>query len=168
MEYEDELKRLENIEKLRGMIDDIKTAMLTTYDENGGFHSRPMGTALFDPEGDIWFFTNEFSPKVQEISAEHKVSLTYSDTANNVYISINGLATTVDDRAKMHQLWNPYVEIFFPDGINDPKLTLFKVAAQHGEYWDGSAGVIAVTFKKLVAAVTGKKYEPGEHKELDL
>lgn len=168
MEYEDELKKLENIEKFRGMIDNIKTAMLTTYDETDGFHSRPMGTAQFDVDGNIWFFTNEFSPKVQEISVENTVSVTYADVANNIYLSITGSANTVDDRQKMKQLWNPYVEIFFPDGIDDPKLTLLKVEAHRGEYWDSSAGIVAVTFKKLIAAVTGKKFEAGEHDKVDL
>ena len=168
MEYNDELQRLENLEKLRGLIDNIRTAMLTTYDEKDGLHSRPMGTAQFDIDGNIWFFTNEFSPKVQEIAVEHTVSVTYADITENIYISITGIATMVDNREKMQQLWNPYVALFFPDGIDDPKLTLLKVEAQHAEYWDSSAGTIAVIFKKIIAAVTGKKYESGDHKEVDL
>ena len=168
MEYEDELKRLENIEKLRKMIDNIRTGMLTTYDATDGFHSRPMGTAQVDVDGNIWFFTNEFSPKVAEISIENTVSVTYSNATENVYISITGTAAVVDDRVKMKELWNPYVEIFFPGGIDDPKLTLLKVDAEHGEYWDSSAGKIAIIFKMLKAAISGKKYVPGEHDKLDL
>ncbi|QQL51425.1 pyridoxamine 5'-phosphate oxidase family protein [Mucilaginibacter ginkgonis] len=168
MEFEDELKRLENIEKLRKLVDSIRTGMLTTYNAAEGFHSRPMGTAQVDVDGNFWFFTNEFSPKVQEISVDNTVSITYSDIAQNIYVSLTGVATTVDDRAKMKELWNPYVEIFFPDGIDDPKLTLLKVEAQNAEYWDSSAGIIAITFKKLAAAVTGKKYVEGEHDKLAL
>lgn len=168
MEYQDELKRLENIEKLRGMIDKIRTAMLTTYSLTEGFHSRPMGTAQVDVDGGIWFFTNEFSPKIQEISVENTVSLSYADTANNVYISINGVASIVDNREKMKELWNPYIEAFFKDGIDDPALTLLRVEMHHAEYWDSSASKIALIFKLLKAAVTGEKYTPDEHKELDL
>lgn len=168
MEYEDELKRLENIEKLRGMIDKIKTCMLTTYDTHQEFHSRPMGTAQVDVEGNIWFFTNEFSPKVAEISLENKVSLTYADTSNHVYIAVNGTAYVVEDREKMKELWNPYVEIFFPDGIDDPALSLLRIDTESAEYWDGSASKIALIFKMIKAAVTGKKYEAGDHEKVDL
>lgn len=168
MEYEDELKRLENIEKLRGMIDKIKSAMLTTYEVTGGYHSRPMGTAQVDVDGNIWFFTNEFSSKVAEISADNKVSLTYSDIANNVFISITGVAYIVDDHAKMKELWNPYVEAFFPDGIDDPKLALLRIDSEAAEYWDSSASKVAIIFKMLKSALTGKKFEPGEHDKVDL
>ncbi|MCJ8209683.1 pyridoxamine 5'-phosphate oxidase family protein [Mucilaginibacter sp. RS28] len=168
MEYQDELKRLENIEKLRGMIDKIKTAMLTTYSATEGFHSRPMGTLLLDAEGALWFFTNEYSTKVAEISLDNKVSVTYSDVANHVYISLTGTASLVDDRTKMQELWTPYVEVFFPQGINDPALTLMKIDTESAEYWDSSASKIVVLFKMLKAAVLGKTYQPGEHDKVDL
>ncbi|MFD1256706.1 pyridoxamine 5'-phosphate oxidase family protein [Mucilaginibacter terrae] len=168
MDYQNDLKKLENIEHLRGLIDKSKTAMLTTFTVDNGFHSRPMATAQLDVEGSLWFFTNEFSSKVVEISHDNKVSVTYTNATASTYISINGTAAIVDDRAKMQELWDPFIEAFFKDGIDDPKLTLLRVDMTQAEYWDGSANGLGLAFKWLKSVITGTKFEPGEHDKVDL
>jgi general stress protein 26 len=168
MEYEYELKRLESIERLRGMIDKIKTAMFTTYSPTEGFHSRPMGTAQLDVDGNLWFFTNEFSTKMAEISAENKVLVTYADTERNSYISITGHVYVSDDKEKIKELWSPLLSFFFPLGVDDPKLALIRVDTEHAEYWDTSTSQLVIVFKRVKAALKGEKYERDEHNEVDL
>jgi general stress protein 26 len=168
MDYQNDLKKLENIEMLRGMIDKSKTAMLTTFTVDNGFHSRPMATAQVDVEGALWFFTNEFSSKVAEVSHDNKVNVTYTNASANTYISINGTATIVDDRGRMQELWDPFIEAFFKDGIDDPKLTLLRVDMNDAEYWDSSAGALGLAFKWLKSVIAGTKFEPGEHDKVDL
>ncbi|OKS86191.1 pyridoxamine 5'-phosphate oxidase family protein [Mucilaginibacter polytrichastri] len=168
MEYEYELKRLEGIERLRGMIDKIKNGMFTTYNATKGFHSRPMGTAQLDVDGNLWFFTNEFSTKVAEISIDNKVLVTYADTERSSYISVTGNVYLSDDRAKMQELWLPMLKSFFPLGIDDPKLALIRVDTEHAEYWDTSTGAIVILIKRIKAALKGEPYDKDEHKELDL
>jgi len=168
MDYQHDLKKLEDIEKLRGLIDKSKTAMLTTFALNDGFHSRPMATAQLDVEGSLWFFTNEFSPKVAEISYKNKVSITYSNASVDTFISLNGTAYLVDDQAKKQELWNPFIEAFFKDGVEDPKLILLRVDITDAEYWDNSAGALGLAFKWIKSVITGAKFEPGEHEKVDL
>ncbi|QJD98042.1 pyridoxamine 5'-phosphate oxidase family protein [Mucilaginibacter robiniae] len=168
MDYEKDMKKLENIDMLRTMIDKSKTGMLTTFTATNGFHSRPMGTAQLDVDGSLWFFTNEFSPKVAEISQDNKVNVTYTNSGASTYISINGIASVVDNRVKMQELWDPYIQAFFPNGLEDPTLTLLKVDVSDVEYWDNSAGPLAVAFKWIQAKITGKKYEEGEHNKMSL
>jgi general stress protein 26 len=168
MDYQNDLKKLENIEHLRGMIDKSKTAMLTTFTIDKGFHSRPMATAQLDVEGSLWFFTNEFSSKVAEISHDNKVNVTYANSSTTTYISINGTAQVVDNRAKMQELWDPFVEAFFKDGLEDPNLTLLRVDVSDAEYWDNSEGVVAKAFKWLKSVITGTPFEQGEHDKVDL
>lgn len=168
MDYEKDMKKLENIEMLREKIEKSKTAMLTTFTTSNGFHSRPMGTAQLDVDGSLWFFTNEFSAKVAEISQDNKVNVTYTNASASTYISINGIASIVDNRVKMQELWDPYVQAFFPDGLEDPKLTLLKVDISDAEYWDNSAGALAIAFKWIQSKITGKKFEEGEHDKITL
>ncbi|MBS7563299.1 pyridoxamine 5'-phosphate oxidase family protein [Mucilaginibacter sp. Bleaf8] len=168
MDYENDLKKLENIEKLRGMIDKSKTAMLTTFTTDGGFHSRPMGTAQLDVDGSLWFFTKEFTPKVAEISIDNKVNVTYSNASASTYISINGVAQIVDNRIKMKELWDPFIQSFFPEGLDDMNLTLLRVDVSDAEYWDNSAGTVAIVFKWIQSQITGKKFEEGEHDKVEL
>lgn len=158
----------ESIQFLKDKATHIRTAMLTTYSSKKGLHSRPMGTADIDDNSDIWFFTNEYSEKADEISADNAVALTYADPHNHTYISITGEAELVDYKAKMKELWNPFVQAFFPEGLDDPKLTLLKITPTDAEYWDSSSSKMVVLFNMLKAVVTGKQYDEGKHGKIEL
>jgi general stress protein 26 len=157
--------KTESLKYLQDKVKEVKIAMLTTYNSEDGFNSRPMGTADIDDEGNIWF-TNEYSPKASEISVENTVSLTYSDPNNHTYLSIVAEASLVDDKAKMKELWNPFIQAFFPEGLNDPKLTLLKVQPTDAEYWDSSSSSMVVLFNLLKAVVNGKQYDEGKHGDI--
>ena len=158
----------EHVHFLKTKVDNIRTAMLTTFTKAHGFHCRPMGTAEIDASGDIWFFTNEYSAKAREISLDNKVNVTYSDSGTNTYLSIKGHAHLIDDKEKMKTLWNPYIQAFFPDGLGDPKLILLKIETSDLEYWDSSSSKIVVLFNMLKANLLGKQYDEGEHGKLKL
>jgi len=161
-------KKEEHVQFLKQKVDNIRTAMLTTFTQAKGFHCRPMGTADVDANGDIWFFTNEYSSKAKEVSIDNKVNITYADSGTNTYLSIKGKAQLIDDKEKMKALWNPFVSAFFPDGIDDPKLILLKVETSDMEYWDSSSSKIVVLFNMLKANLLGKQYDEGEHGKLKL
>jgi general stress protein 26 len=47
----------DDLQKLREMVKDIDFCMLTTVDEEGNLHSRPMSVnGEIDTDGDLWFF----------------------------------------------------------------------------------------------------------------
>nr|WP_294942040.1 pyridoxamine 5'-phosphate oxidase family protein [uncultured Mucilaginibacter sp.] len=158
----------ESLKYFRDEINEVKTAMLTTYNADRGFSSRPMGTADVDDEGNIWFFTNEHSEKASEISVENTISLTYSDPKNHTYLSIIGEAELLDDKAKMKELWNPFIKAFFPEGLEGPELMLLKITPTDAEYWDSDSSSMVVLFNMLKAAVTGKRYDEGKHGKIAL
>jgi general stress protein 26 len=160
--------KTESLKYLQDKVKEVRTAMLTTYNAEKGFSSRPMGTADIDEEGNIWFFTNEYSPKASEISVENTVSLTYSDPKDHTYLSIVAEASFIDDRAKMKELWNPFVKAFFPEGLDDPKLILLKVKPTDAEYWDSNSSSMVVLFNMFKAVVTGNQYDEGKHGKIDL
>ena len=158
----------DNVAFLKTKADKIPTAMLTTYTANKGFHSRPMGTAEIDAQGNIWFFTNELSAKVNETSIDDKVSVTYADSALHTYLSIKGKAMLVDDKAKMKTLWNPFIHAFFPKGLDDPNLTLLKIETTELEYWESSTSKIVLFFNILKSNLLGEVFDEGQHGTLKL
>ncbi len=162
------MKNQESISKLKELIKDVKIAMLTTFSEQDSLHSRPMGTQEMDDEGNLWFFTNEFSPKVKEISKNNEVSVTYAHPGNNTYVSILGDASVIEDRAKIEEMWNPVLKAWFPKGLEDPDLALLKIDVTDAEYWDGSSNKMVVLFNMVKAAVTGQTYNEGDHSRLKL
>jgi general stress protein 26 len=143
--------RKESIAKLNELIKDIEIAMLTTYDQDGSLHSRPMATQKVEFDGLLWFFTRASSHKVQEIEREHHVNLAYSAPDKQRYVSVSGMARLVKDRPKMEELWNPVYKAWFPDGLDDADLALLKVSVEHAEYWDSPSSFAAQVIKFVKA-----------------
>jgi len=124
--------------KLVAMIDAINVGMLTTADEVGHLRARPMATQRAE-DGHLWFFTRKDSPKIDEIRKDCQVNVTYSDPANQVYVSVSGLARTLKDEAKVRELWTGEAQRWFPEGPDDPRIALLAVEISKAEYWDVDA-----------------------------
>ena len=167
MEETNEKTREESIEKLKTLINDIDFAMLTTI--NGGhLRSRPMSTQAYEGDNELWFFTSDQTHKVEEIEADSRVNVAYSRPDDNVYVSISGRAALVKDRRKIEELWNPILKAWFPDGLEDPTLSLLKVTIEEAEYWDSPNSKLVQLAGFVKAIVTGKPAEGGEYGRVSL
>lgn len=157
-----------NLQKLRDMIKDIDFCMLTTIDEQGDPHSRPMSSnGDIDEHGDIWFFTGASSHKVNEVANSPKVNLSFADPKNQQYVSVTGVAKLVRDRSKIDELWRPEFKMWFPKGKDDPEIALLRVSLEKAEYWDSPSSTIGYALSFVSAIVTGKQPEFGENKKLE-
>lgn len=160
-----------SILKLRELIKDVKVAMFTTIDENGLIRSRPLSTLDTDAQegvGELWFFTSGSSPKVDEILEDQHVNLSYADPVHQRYVSVSGTATATRDLERIRRLWKPVHKAWFPEGVDDPKLTLIHVKIIRAEYWDAPSSGIVNAFGIAKAIMLGETYEPGENEKLRL
>lgn len=161
-------QRQNDLEKLRTMVKAIDFCMLTTVDEKGDPHSRPMSSnGDIDPNGNIWFFTAASSHKVSEISKLPKVNLSFADPDNQNYVSITGRAELVRDRKKIDELWRPEFKMWFPEGKDDPEVALLKVNLEKAEYWDSPSSTIGFALDFVSSLVTGKEPDSSENKKLN-
>jgi len=159
----------DSLEKLREIIKDIDFCMLTTIDEAGDPHSRPMSSnGDIDPDGDLWFFTNASSVKVSEVEQSPKVNVSFADPDNQRYVSVTGVAHLVRDPKKIDELWRPEFRMWFPQGKDDPEVALLKVSLEKGEYWDSSSSTIGYALSFISALVTGKQPDLGENQKVNL
>ena len=160
--------REDELEKLREMIKDIDFCMLTTIDEAGDLHSRPMSSnGDIDPDGDIWFFTGISSNKVTEVGRAPQVNLSFADPKNQRYVSVTGPAELIRDKNKIEELWKPEFKMWFPKGTDDPDIALLRISLVKAEYWDSPSSTIAYALKFAKAVVTGEQPAFGENKELE-
>ena len=161
--------RENDLEKLRELVKDIDFCMLTTVDEGGDLHSRPMSSnGDIDADGDIWFFTSASSHKVSEIEKRPKVNVSFADPDNQRYISVSGTAQLVRDREKIDELWRPEFKIWFPEGKDDPEVALLRVNLEKAEYWDSPSSTIGYALSFVSSLVTGKQPDMGENRKVDL
>jgi len=151
------------------MIKDIDFCMLTTTDEQGDPHSRPMSSnGDIDPNGDLWFFTNASSHKVGEVARSPKVNVSFADPDHQRYVSVTGTAEVVRSRAKIEELWRPEFKMWFPKGKEDPDVALLRVSLEKGEYWDSPSSAIGYALSFVSSLVTGKEPDFGENKKVNL
>ena len=159
----------DDLQKLREMVKEIDFCMLTTVDEAGDLHSRPMSVnGDIDPNGDLWFFTGVSSHKVQEIAKSPRVNASFSDPDNQRYVSVSGVAQLVRDPKKIEELWKPEFKIWFPGGKDDPDIALLRVTLEKAEYWDSPSSTISYALNFVSSVITGKEPDMGENKELNL
>lgn len=141
-------------QKMRELIQDFSVAMLVTRTAEGTLRSRPMALAEVEDDGTLWFLTQGDSGKIDELASDSHVNVAMQSSWK--YVSISGNARTVQDRAKVEELWNESWKVWFPKRKDDPALTLLRVDGESGEYWDNSG---ASGIKYLIEA--GKAYLSG-------
>lgn len=156
-------------EHLWQLIRGIRFAMFTTVaagDPGGTLHSRPMTTQnrRIDEDDSLWFFMSRRSDPVHELQDAPEVNVAYADPDGDRYVSVTGRAAVVDDRARVHALWNPFAEAWFPGGPDDPDLALVQVRIGEAEFWDVKASKVTQLFRMAGAAVTGRPpRDMGQH-----
>ncbi|MES2856532.1 MAG: pyridoxamine 5'-phosphate oxidase family protein [Bdellovibrionota bacterium] len=162
------MTRNEEIKMLTEKLKDIRIAMLTTVSQDGVLYSRPMGTQAVDPEGVLWFFTQDPSPKIHAIEADQHINVAYSDEKSSVWVSVAGKATIVHDQAKINELWTPAMKAWFPEGKDDPKIALIRIDIESAQIWDSPGKVVElIAFAKSIA--TGKTIDNDSYtKKIDL
>lgn len=156
------------IEHLGELIRGIKVAMMTTVEQDGSLRSRPMWTHDRDFDGELWFFTKEHSPKVDEVEHDHHVSLAYADPSRDRFVSISGRCSLILDKEKAKELWNPTLKAWFPEGLDDPELALLRVSVEKAEYWDTPNSRMVQLAGFVKATLTGQEYRPGDNEKVTL
>lgn len=160
------MKEGQNAETLINLIKDIKFTMMTTVGPNGEIHSRPMGTIQTSAknfDGTLWFFSKKNSTKNHDIQNDQHVNLAYADPENHHYVSIKGRAFVSTDKDRMSKLWNSTLKVWFPEGLNDPDISLIGVKVEDAEVWDSPPGKMVQLIDYVKSRVTGKPIDQRSH-----
>ena len=152
-----------SLRELHDFLKEFDTAMLVTVTPEGMLRGRPM--ALQDPDAlddcDLWFVTPEDSAKVHEITGDHRVCICCFRSRDKAYISISAMARMEKSTTEVRRLWKPDWKAWFPNGPEDPSITLLKLNVLHAEYWEPEGGRLRVLFDMLRSIASG---EPAEQK----
>ncbi len=142
------------VQKVLGLIKDVKYAMLTTTASDGTLHSRPLTTLEAEFDGDLRFIVAADSDLAQEVRARSQVNLGYADPRGNTYVSVSGDARVTHDPTKAKALWNGWADGFFPGGPDDPQVGVLEVQVRSAQYWSIPGGVLG-KITAYVKAVSG-------------
>ena len=157
---EDNLENLqgnEAIGKIRELIEKAQTCFfctaVPTSESNG---SRPMNVRQVDDEGNLWFLSASDSHKNLELKSDPSVRLYFQGSPHSDFLQLNGHATISKEKTKIRELWEPILKTWFTEGIDDPRITVIKVAPTEGYYWDTKHGNFVAGIKMLIGAAVGK------------
>jgi len=150
------------IEKLKSLVEDINICLFcTNLKTDDGSTARPMGAQQVDEEGNIWFFSEVHSDKNREIKENKEVQLFFSHPGKSSFLVVNGDAEILFDKQKIEELWNPLVKTWFPEGKEDPNISIIKVKTTSAYYWDTDGNRMINFFKMLASAATGTNLVTG-------
>jgi len=136
---------------IAGKLKKIDFCMMSTKGSQGEISNRPMsnnGDVEYD--GDSWFFSYEDTRKIVDIGRDSGVTLSFTEPPSllgkpGIFISIEGNAELIRDKALFEQHWTKDLDRWFPEGIETQGIVLIKVHAGRIEYWDGEEnGTVSV------------------------
>lgn len=135
--------------------------MLTTIDADGGIYSCPMTLRQATETGALWFFTSTTTPTARAIERDPRAAVSLMGD-DDFYVSVYGTASLVDDRDRMRELWDAMVKAWFPQGVEDPHLTLVRLDIERGEYWDADQNSMMKLFEIGKALAGGRRAQIGD------
>ncbi|MEO5535636.1 MAG: pyridoxamine 5'-phosphate oxidase family protein [Pseudolysinimonas sp.] len=150
----------DELETIHGIMRGARFATVTTRGAKGELFSRPLAVLDHDFDGHVWFFTQDPSPKTEDVAGDPHVNVAYADGASHV--SLAGTATVTRDAALIDRFWNPWAEAWFEGGREDPTVALLEVAADSVEYWHVDKPGVVRAFEVAKALVTGSAPDVGE------
>jgi general stress protein 26 len=152
------------------VIDDIikgtRFATVTTRTADGDLVSRPLAVLDREFDGVVWFFTQDPSPKTEDISRDPHVNVAYVDGAS--VVSLAGTATVDRDQARIDEFWNAWAEAWFEGGRQDPSVALLRVEATSAEYWHIDKPAVVRGIEVAKALLTRSAPNVGESRTVEL
>lgn len=133
-------------------IDHVKTVMLGLV---GGEHMQPMTGFADEHDGTVWFYLRKDNDLVKQ-SGDGKPGMFCLLTKDHGFIAcVSGTVAERYDRDRIERFWNPVVSAWFPDGKDDPDLTLLRFDPQDAQVWVSQSNPISFGFA-LAKAKLGK------------
>lgn len=153
------------------LLGEFDVAMIVTHGIDESMIARPMAIARIDREhdGSMYFTTPIDSTKVDEILADPRVTVVVQSKTR--FAAVRGLARVSTDRGLVHRLWDESWRAWYPEGKDDPTISILVVEPHHAEYWDNAgASGLKFAFAAARAYLTGRtpKLDREEHGEVHL
>ncbi len=147
------------VKKIRAIAEGARICFFGTTSRAFPLTVRPMAVQSVDASGNLWFLSARSSHTNREIARAPKVQLLFANPGSADYLALQGTATISDDRALRKKHWTVIAKTWFNLGVDDPELTVIKVAVSDGYYWDTKHGKIIAGLKIAVGALTGHTFD---------
>ena len=146
----------EAIKKIKNLADKATCFFCSNIKTGIPFSTRPMSVQKIDDDGNFWFLSSNDSHKDDQLQHDPFVHLLFQGSPYSDFLDIYGIATVIEDKELIKELWEPILKTWFTEGVDDPRISVIKVEPTEGYYWDNKHGNAIAFVKKLAGSVIGK------------
>jgi len=116
--------------------------------------TQPMTAFTESDDGVIWFFTRNDTDIAHDAATDADGRLIFASKDQEVFADVTGTLQVRHDRARIEKYWNPMVAAWYPEGKDDPHLTLLCFTPHQGQVWVSKQGLIRLVFEVTKANIT--------------
>ncbi len=135
-----------------------------------GYHSQPMTAYREEETGTIWFFTRNDTDLAKDVATSGQSAMfTYGSKDQEIWACIHGtLSDHGADREITERHWNPILAAWYPDGKDDPHLTILRFDADDGRIWVSKKGPVKFFYEIAKANLTKTLPDAGDVVDVNL
>lgn len=141
-------------ERLYKELDDARFGFLGVIGAPTQHHFNPMACYPDKETGQIWFFTNRGNDLIKDAGAGESAMFMVTSKDQDFQACIGGDLREQYDRAKLEQFWNPHIAAWYPNGKDDPSLTMMVFEPSDADVWISKAGPVKYAFEIAKANVS--------------
>ncbi len=154
-------------ERLWKEIDEARFGMLGLMDGRP-HHLQPMACFADEAAGVVWFYSNKTSDLARDAAGGPEAVFSLVAKDQEFQASVHGKLTLSHDQAKIDEYWSPFVSAWFPDGKDDPNLTLLRMDLTDARVWASRRGPFTYPFQVAKANATHTLPDVGGQADLTL
>jgi general stress protein 26 len=131
-------------------------------------HMQPMTAFADEKAGTIWFFVRRDADIVRDTGFGHTAMFCIMAKDQDFQACVGGQLSQDHDPAKIKQYWNAVTAAWFPQGKDDPMLTLLRFQPVDAEVWISKGGPAKFAWEIAKANATKSMPDVGDKAHINL
>lgn len=129
-------------------------------------HFQPMTAFVERETNQIWFFTYNDTDLARAAQAGGEAAFIFQ--TREVYACVDGPIALDHDTTRIDRYWNAHVAAWYPQGKEDPRLTLLRLDCTDAAVWITEVGPVRYAWEIARANATHRTPDVGERRDLNL
>jgi len=131
-------------------------------------HFQPMTAFAEEHGGKIWFFTRTDTDLAQDAQSGRQAMFIVQSRDKELQACISGELSVQMDRERLERWWNPHVAAWYPEGKDDPRLTMLCLDCDEARVWVSDAGPVRYAYEVAKANASREVPDIGGRTDVQL
>ncbi len=123
-------------------------------------HLQPMAAFADKEQGSLWFYTKKSSDLFRDTGGGHDATVCVMAKDKEFQACVMGKLVPSHDQSKIDEYWSPFAAAWYPQGKDDPDLTMMRLDGLDARVWASQGGLV-YPLKIAAANLTHKTPDVG-------